>query len=220
MILDEDFFVYMIYKELDFEYNKETVVQEIMSCSSEFSDIAPYAYWINLAKNKKVFMVESLDNYENITLEISGKKILKAIPPPRSFYIRSSDFLEKSYVKSKNQKLDFCIWNPKVVDKLSYTKNIIEKLPLENIGLVRVFITENTFLPTHHDRVNSDKTKNKGISLVPIHSGSPLMFYDPEIKQINKTLSSAFVFDDSYLHGIPITKGLRIDIRVFGLFKD
>lgn len=210
----------MIYKELDFEFDKETVVQEIMSCSSEFFDIAPYDHWINLAKNKKIFMVESLENYENITLEIGGKKISKAIPPPRSFYLRNSNFLEKSYAKSKNQKMDFCVWNPKVMEKLSYTKSVIEKLPFKNIGLVRAFITENSFLPTHHDRINSDKTKNKGISLVPIHSDSPLMFYDPEKKQINKTLSSAFIFDDSYLHGIPMTKGIRIDIRVFGLFKD
>lgn len=210
----------MIFKELEFEYNKETIVQEIMSCSNEFSDIAPYAYWINLAKNEKVFMVESLDNYENITLEISGKKISKTIPPPKSFYLRSADFLEKSYGKSKNQKTDLCIWNPKVVGKLSYTKTVIEKLPLKKIGLVRAFISENTFLPTHHDKVNSDITKNIGISLVPIHSGTPLVFYDPEKQLITKTLSSAFIFDDSHLHGIPMTSGVRIDIRVFGLFKD
>jgi hypothetical protein len=209
----------MIYKELTIDYDKNKIVEEIVSCRDLFFDIPPYNFWLEKAKNKEIFMVETIENYNSITLLKERKLIKKILNPPKSFYIRSSDFDDLSYLKSKKSVNEQFHWNPKIGTRLEYTKSIIESLPFIKFGLIRAFITENTFLPTHHDAINSTGDENFGISLVPIHSGSPLVIYDPVLKETKSIFSSCFFFDDSYLHGIPMVHGLRIDIRIFGILN-
>lgn len=209
----------MIYKDFNINYDKEKIVEEVLECKDLFFEIPPYDYWIDLAKRNKVFMVESKENYDRITFQNSKGIIKNALEAPKSFYIKSIDFKNKSYAESKKSIEGISIYNPKIANRLQYTKHVIENLPFETINLVRVFITENTFLPTHHDRLLYSQKSGIGLSLVPIHSNSPLMYYDPREKKINSIFSSSFLFDDSYLHGIPIVDGLRIDIRVFGNLK-
>lgn len=209
----------MIYKSFDYDYDKEKVIQEIMSCRDLFFYIPPYIEWIKWAKKKIVFMVESEKLYDEITYQDSNGVVEKNLKPPMSFYIKNSDFKNKSYLKSKTYDNESSSYNPEIGDRLVYTKEIIEKLPFESINLIRVFVTENTFLPTHNDGSYDDKSRNLGVSLVPIHSGAPLKYFDKETNKVESIFSSAFVFDDSYFHGIPMVDGLRIDIRIFGNLK-
>jgi len=210
----------MIFKDIEIDYDRDLVTKEILSCRNLFVDIPPYQYWIDRAKKKMVFMVETESRYDSITYQHDGKIIKKNIDPPKSFYIKSSEKIYQPYSKSKNYNLDNSFWNPNIGDRLTYTKSLIDSLPFEKIGLVRVFILENTFLPTHNDRAISSAVRSIGVSLVPIHSGSPLMIHNPTLKKIESVFSSAFLFDDSYLHGIPMVNGLRIDIRIFGKFNN
>lgn len=206
----------MIFQDIQLDYDKTRMTNEMMSCSAFFTDIPPYDHWLTLAKTNKIFMVETLDRYNNITYDIRGKIIRKTIPPPQSFYLRSHDLTIMGYKNIKNKSEGKSSWNTFIDDKITYTKKIIESLPFTTIDIVRVFIVKDSFLPTHHDGTHNDKSKNLGVSLVPIHSGTPLVYFNPESKKIESIFSSAFLFDDSYLHGIPMVHGLRIDIRVFG----
>jgi hypothetical protein len=124
----------------------------------------------------------------------------------------------KSYHQVKDHEPEKSDWNTEVLSNISYTKKIIEALPFDKIGLVRVFLIENTFLPTHHDKTRLLKN-NLGISLVPIDSGAPLIIFDKESLHPHPVFSSSFIFDDFDLHGIPMVDGIRIDIRVFGEFR-
>lgn len=209
----------MIFRDIKIDYDSDLVVKEILSCRDLYIDIPPYQHWIDLAKQKKIFMVETEDRYDSITSQNNGHVTKKSINPPQSFYIKSSEDSFQPYSKSKKYSFARSDWNSNINDRLQYTKSLINELPFDKIGLVRVFILENTFLPTHHDRVFYD-TNSLGLSIVPIHSGTPLMIHDRKSKEIHSTFSNCFLFDDSNLHGIPMVNGLRIDIRVFGKFKD
>ena len=136
-----------------------------------------------------------------------------------SFYIKSSNFVNRAYSKSKQFTLEDSVYNPEIGNRLEYTKKIIEDLPFTDIGLIRVFLTENTFLPTHNDGFHKEKFRNLGISLVPVHSKAPLKYFDKENNKVESIFSSAFLFDDSNFHGIPMVDGFRIDIRIFGNLK-
>lgn len=210
----------MIFQDIKIDYNYDLVVKEILSCRNLFVDIPPYQDWIDLAKQKKIFMVDSEERYDSITVRNKANIIKKSIHPPKSFYIKSPDPDFQPYLRSKKSNFEDSKWNPSLGSRLKYTKTLIENLPFEHVGLVRVFILENTFLPTHHDKIFSNANNSLGLSLVPIHSGSPLMVYDRETRKIESIFSNCFLFDDSHLHGIPMVNGLRIDIRVFGKFKD
>lgn len=207
-----------MYREFNLTYDKDLVAQEILSCSESFFEIPPYDSWINLALENKIPMVESLDRYQSITFVKNREIVRKEIPPPKSLYLKSPKLDFKTYSLSKIFDADSCSWNSKILDKIPYTKEIIENLPFTKIGIVRVFLTENTFLPTHDDRINILKN-NLGISLVPIDSGTPLIIFDRESHKKYSVFSSSFVFDDTNLHGIPMVEGSRIDIRVFGEFR-
>jgi hypothetical protein len=208
----------MIFKDYEIIYDQDLVVTEILSCRDLFVDIPPYQYWIDQAKQKKIFMVETEERYNSITVQCEDEIIRKSIDSPKSFYLKSSNESFQPYAKSKRYNLNDSFWNPKIGNRLNYTKSLIDSLPFEQIGLIRVFVTENTFLPTHQDRVFLDEDAGIGLSLVPVHSGSPLMIYDPKSEKIESVFSSSFLFNDSYLHGIPMVYGLRIDIRIFGKF--
>jgi hypothetical protein len=208
-----------MYREFDFTYDKNLMTQEILSCSEFFFEIPPYESWIDLAVKNYIPMIESLDRYQSITFIKNGKTIRKKISPPRSLYLRSPNFDFKSYSQAKNHQPENSIWNIEILDKIPYTREVIESLPFNKIGIVRVFLTENTFLPTHDDRTISLKN-NLGISLVPIDSGSPLVIFDRKSHKSYPVFSSSFIFDDFDLHGIPMVEGLRIDVRVFGEFQN
>lgn len=194
------------------------MTKEILSCSEFFFEIPPYESWIKLAMENKIPMVETLERYESITFIKDGKIIRKEIPPPKSLYLKRPKSEFQTYTLSKIFDAGHCSWNENILDKIPYTKSVIESLPFTKIGIVRVFVTENTFLPTHDDKISILKN-NLGISLVPIDSGSPLVIFDRESHTRYSVFSSSFIFDDINLHGIPMVLGLRIDVRIFGEFR-
>lgn len=208
-----------MYREFDLAYDKDLITQEILSCSESFFEIPPYEKWINLGIENKIPMIESLDRYQSITFIKNEQIIRKEIPSPRSLYLKSPKIDFKKYNQLKTFNANCCVWNGEVLDKIPYTKKVIESLPFNTIGIVRVFLTENTFLPTHNDKTGILKN-NLGISLVPISSGSPLIIFDRDSYKRYPVFSSSFIFDDSNLHGIPMVEGIRIDIRIFGEFRN
>jgi hypothetical protein len=210
----------MIFKDLNFNYDIDRVVQEILSCREYSFEIPPYDYILEKAQRGECFMVESEERYQSIDYikktDLGFKKIKRSISSPRSFYIRQSDPNFKSYQQIKNSQAELFHWNKLIIDKIPYTKTVIEQLPFDRIDCVRAFITEQSFLPTHNDNVNNQDENNIGISLVPMHSGIPILVYDRYENKLIPILSTCFLFDDSNDHGIPWVESVRIDIRVFG----
>jgi hypothetical protein len=215
----------IIYGDLDFPYDSEKIKEEILSLKDNFFEIPPYKIWLDQVKSNEIFPVETENYYNNITYitvdaENRYTKFKKTISPPTSLYLRN-DFSkdDKSYSKTKNLSLNQITWNKNLLEKIPYTKSVIEKLPFDKLGLVRVFLTENSFLPTHHDGSYNEWSKNIAINLVPESGKVPFKFSTNGKTGIKEVYSNCFIFNDRYLHGIPYVPNLRIDIRIFGEFN-
>jgi hypothetical protein len=140
-----------------------------------------------------------------------------------TLYLRSPGdenlFLERSFKITKHLDHSNWVWRDSLRSLIPYTIEKISTLPFKKIGLIRVFITENTFFPTHYDydpKYPIDITKSLGISLVPLTGGVPLKIWSGVDKQIKEVHGHAHIFRDSQPHGVPFTDQTRITIRIFG----
>jgi hypothetical protein len=85
---------------------------------------------------------------------------------------------------------------------------------------VRVFVYRDSFLPVHRDTIADtdaldDPGKLLGISLVPARGDVGTLIWD-DSGRVHDLRGQCFMFDDSRWHGVPMTQGLRITLRVFG----
>jgi hypothetical protein len=85
-----------------------------------------------------------------------------------------------------------------------------------------VFVSEDTFMPTHRDSGAAapgetvDRSKAIGISLIPATGGVGMDIWDPVEERVHNISGHCLLFDDSRWHGVPMTSGVRITMRVFG----
>lgn len=231
----------LLAARLDLPFDYEKIGQELLSCRPYWSKTPIWQSWIDMAETGTFFKVESDDYYNRITRSYKNNEG-KILVDKREFegfynlYLRSpedeSKFIERSFNRTKYLNHERWQWRKSLESKISYTIKCIESLPYKSIGLIRVFITENTFFPTHFDYdYNLDKSntsgkddisKTLGLSIIPLTGGCPLKIWSVEDNSVKEIYGNAMLFRDSQPHGVPFTKDTRITIRIFGEidFKD
>lgn len=225
----------LLAANLNFNFDYDKIGQELMSCRPYWSKTPIWQSWIDMAETGKFFKVESDDYYNRITRSYKtpdGKIMVdkREFEGFYNLYLRSPEeetkFNDRSFNRTKYlNHLDWR-WRDSLKNKISYTIECIESLPYKSIGLIRVFITENTFFPTHfdydynldsnNDTGKDDISKTLGISLIPLTGGCPLRIWSSSENQVKEVYGNAMLFRDSQPHGVPFTKDTRITIRIFG----
>jgi hypothetical protein len=221
-------FTNIIGAQLNFDFDFNKINDEILSLKSLWKESPISKYWLKKAQSGEVFMSESVSMYDNVTHRYrDGEEIKKAIGNYPSFYnlyLRSHGPEEKfnfeNFGVTKYLDHENWIWRDSIKNKISYTMSCIESLPYKTIGLVRVLITEKTFLPTHIDCEAGDLVKDLGktlgISLISDTGGVPLKIWSKKDNCIKDLWSNSIIFKDSEAHAVPFTDGRRITIRIFG----
>jgi hypothetical protein len=208
---------------LDCDFDHARIAREIMDCEEFFVYTPPYQWQVNDAISGEIpFMSESQANYRRIdTLEDAQirKKKLRGV---RIFYLRNStegDVRKDSrFTVTKGLSHASWFWRPELAQRISYTIQCIESLPYSALGLIRVFVCDSTFMPTHRDTRPpvEDRTKSIGISLIPATGGVGMLIWDDAKRRAHEVKGNCLLFDDSRWHGVPMTRGVRITMRIFG----
>ena len=220
---------------LNFNFDYDKMAQELMSCRPYWSRSPIWQSWIDMAERGDFFKVESNEYYNKISRFYKTQDGKVAVDKREldgfyNFYLRTPEeehkFVEKSFNRTKYLTHDRWQWKDSLKRKIPYTIKCIESLPYKNIGLIRVFITENTFFPTHYDydynldndndTGKDDITKTLGVSLVPLTGAVPLRIWSSTEQSVKEIPGNAMLFRDSQPHGVPFTKDTRITIRIFG----
>ena len=210
--------------ELGFDYRR--IEQEIRACAEFFVDTPPYEGQVERGLSGEIpFMSESQDNYRRIDVygrdgverhELRGAKIFDLRNSSESDVLRDA-----RYSVTKGLSHDSWYWRPEIRERIPYTASCIESLPYRMLGLVRAFVCESTFMPTHRDTVPDgagkyDRDKALGLSLIPSTGGVGMLIWDDAGRRVHEVRGNCVLFDDSKWHGVPMTRGLRITMRIFG----
>lgn len=225
----------LLTAKLQFNFDYQRIGQELLNCREFWSKTPIWKSWIDMAENGTFFKVETEDYYNRISRSYKTNEG-RTMVDKREFdgfynlYLRSPEeenkFFERSFNRTKYLDHDRWDWRTSIKAKIPYTIQCIESLPYKNIGLIRVFITENTFFPTHfdydlnldnkNDTGEDDITKTLGLSLVPLTGQVPLRIWSSTENAVKEVEGHAMLFRDSQPHGVPFTKDTRITIRIFG----
>lgn len=98
--------------------------------------------------------------------------------------------------------------------EIPYIKNLVESLPIKNIGMIRAFILEGP-LPMHTDtdeRTPDDVTYSMALTIASRLEEPMQMEGGLQIEEHN------VFFNDRFAHGFPTATGKQISIRIFGDF--
>jgi hypothetical protein len=222
-VLPRDF----IGATLDYAFDFGRIEREIRACEEHFVYTAPYQSIVERGLGGALpFLSESADNYRSIDTYLSGTR-RNALRATSSLYLRNSrqhDALrDPSYRFTKALDHRSWFWRAELAAKIPYTIESIESLPYTRLGLVRAFISENTFMPTHRDmapgpghRRPYSKKHAIGISLVPATGGVGVLVWDESKRRAIDLRGHCLLFDDSRWHGVAMTQGMRITLRIFG----
>jgi hypothetical protein len=228
----------LVAAKLNLDLDYKTILDEILSCEFAYVYTPPKDVVINSALENKVFYVADKEFYKNSDFIDSSNPntlnniVTKSIRGPNLFYLRLSRNIvgtNENYAKSKLRNIDEFDWRTDLLDKIPYTKKVIENI-FTKIGIVRVFVTKDSFIPAHRDYIDiedvyhfynpnhysTDFKKVLGLSLIPCTGDTPLKIYSPYEKTVIDVPGNAMLFNDSLFHGVPMTNGYRVDIRIFG----
>lgn len=217
--------------KLDIDYS--LITKEILDCQKFFVYTPPYDINLQSALESNSFMVEPTDVYNSVDYieESTGKLIKRKIRGPHIFYLTRhiyENMFDSNRLKySTTKKIDHkeWIWRAELLDKIPYTMDVIKSLPFyKTIGCVRTFIMTDTFLATHRDYgwglddsvIDQNISRCLGLSLIPSTGNVPMKILCPRTNNVISVPGNAMLFNDSYWHGVPITSGHRITIRIFG----
>lgn len=211
---------------LDLNFDYEKIKNEILSTREFWDHSPPYDFNIDAAKQGKIFPAEAIEMYDKIDFQDKfALRTTKELRGQYIFYMRYHP-TNKSKVSrfdiTKNLTVDEWKWRPEIIDRTPYFKNCIESLNYNHIGCIRVFITENTFFPTHRDygweqeQLNTNYDACFGLSIIPDTGNVPMKIYSFATKQVHEIFGNAMLFNDSAWHGVSMVEGIRITIRVFG----
>ena len=130
----------------------------------------------------------------------------------KSIFLRINNI--KTFTDFKSAKgLDHnqWFWNDRF--NIPYIKELVEALPMSNVGMIRGFILEGPF-PMHTDTNNNTPTDlsfKLGLTIAA-------RLDDPMILDGVEVFEKNILFNDAVLHGFPNAKGKQISIRIFGDF--
>jgi len=60
------------------------------------------------------------------------------------------------------------------------------------------------------------KTRAIGLSLIPATGGVGMLVWNEHKRRVLELRGHCLLFDDSRWHGVPMTRGMRIAMRIFG----
>ena len=208
---------------LDYPFDYGRMAAEIEACREFLVYTPPYTGQVEGGLSGRIpFMSESADNYRRIDV-FEGGAAPRSLRGASIFYLRNSnegDVVRRSpYGFSKGLSHRSWYWRPELRERIGYTIECIESLPYRSLGLVRAFVCEDTFMPTHRDTApdwGCDKSQSIGLSLIPATGGVPMLIWDDAAAQVRELHGHCLLFDDSKWHGVPMTRGARITLRVFG----
>jgi len=209
---------------LDFDYAR--MAAEVDRCDEFFIDTPPYQRHIDGALAGAIpFRSESEANYRRIDVTVEREVRRKELRGVKIFYLRNSsasDVLARpGFAVTKTLGHASWHWRSELAERIPYTTACIESLPYRTLGLVRVFVCDDTFMPTHRDtdpEVNPDYDRSKaiGLSLIPRTGDAGMLIWNRTQRSVHELRGHCLLFDDSNWHGVPMTRGRRITIRIFG----
>jgi hypothetical protein len=216
--------------KLNLPIDNNKITEEILACQHAWIYMPAKKQQLDRGLDSSWFLSSSKEDYQNsdyiINAGTSDREIVtRNLKGPYIFYLTDHPDLKVSgsYEKSKLYNLEGWIWNPELVDKLSYTKSLIENF-FEQVGCIRVFVMPDTFLVTHQDynfnapinEVSTDYAQCVGLSLIPSDGMVPMKIWSRKLNRVVDVPGNAMIFNDSVRHGVPKTTGIRITIRIFG----
>jgi hypothetical protein len=209
---------------LDYEFDYPRMAREVLACEEYFVPTPPYQRQVDGALSGEIpFMSESKARYRAIDTMVDDAVCRKALRGVNIFYLRNSresDVTRDSrFSTTKKLRHDSWFWRPELEARIPYTVSCIESLPYRTLGLIRVFVCQDTFMPTHRDTVpvrGYDKSKAIGLSLIPATGGVGMLIWDERRREVREMDGHCLLFDDSKWHGVPMTEGTRITLRIFG----
>ena len=158
---------------------------------------------------------------------VGGEPVVTSENTPyagRSIYLRQdTEEFTTTFLRTKLVDTNSWWWREDI--DISYTKQLIDSLPFFNaIGMIRVFMFRDTYLPTHRDfgfdlapyEFSTNINYCLGLSLIPSTGGVPMRIWSEKEKKVISVYGESMLFNDSVMHAVPKTSGLRITIRIFG----
>ena len=216
----------LLAASLDYAFDYGRMTDEILGVADFFVDTPPYQWQVTKGLSGEIpFRSASRRNYGRIDLYGSSGVERRMLRGAKIFYLRNStsnDVLRDSrFAVNKKLPHDSWFWRPEVAERIPYTIECIEALPYRRIGLVRAFVCEDTFMPTHRDTAPDaegryDRERAVGISLIPSTGGVGMLIWDEARRKVHDVKGQCLIFDDSKWHGVPMTRGTRITLRIFG----
>jgi hypothetical protein len=212
-----------VAQALDCRFDHARIAREVMACKEFFVYTPPYERQVAGAMSGEIpFMSESDQNYRRIdTYEQRGAA--GRLAGVNIFYLRNSTANDATRDSrfSVNKKLPHSswFWREELKERIAYTIECIESLPYRSLGLIRAFVCDNTFMPTHRDSApewGCDSSQSIGLSLIPATGGVPMLIWDDAAGEVRELHGHCLLFDDSKWHGVPMTRGTRVTLRVFG----
>lgn len=211
---------------LPFDYN--IIKNEMLALEKYWIYTPPYKAHIDSGLVGLVFMSDTKENYNKIDYisEVNDQHVNRELRGQYIFYLRkhkdNPNNIEK-FLYTKKLSVQGWDWIDEYRALIPYTIQCIESLPYKNIGCIRVFVTHNTFFPTHRDSgvagpavISKDYDTALGLSIIPDTGDVPMQIYSFDNKEVYKVHGNAMLFNDSAFHGVEFTPGTRITIRVFG----
>jgi len=203
------------------------MADEILACREFFVYTPPYRHQVQRGLAGEIpFRSESVENYRRIDTFNAGEVQPGTLRGVNIFYLRNSrdsDVLEDSrFTVTKTLRHSSWYWRPDLAERIPYTMSCVESLPYRTLGLIRAFVCEDSFMPTHRDTFPDPRTgrvdrgKSIGISLIPATGGVGMQIWDPAAQQVRDVPGHCLAFDDACWHGVPMTRGARITLRIFG----
>lgn len=218
---------------LNFNFDYEKIKAEMLSLRPFWKYTPPYKANLEAPFSYNIFMSESKEYYDKIDYiedytRPDSAMIKRELQGQYIFYLRHhKDNVNRdtrfSYVKNLNT--EGWDWIDEYRSIIPYTINCIESIGYDHIGCIRVFVTENTFFPSHRDTLSGNPTNPEpsrdferclGVSLIPDTGDVPMAIQSPNNGNVYKVYGNAMLFNDSAFHGVKFTPGIRITIRIFG----
>jgi len=206
------------------EFDYPRMANEILSCREHFAHTPPHQRLVDRALAGDIpFMSESEERYRATDTLAGGAIRTNRLRGASMFYLRNScdgDVRrDPRFFVTKVLNHESWYWRPDLEARIAYTIGCIESLPYRTLGLVRVFVYENTFMPTHRDTEPErgyDRSRAVGLSVIPATGGVGMLIWDDAARRVRELEGHCLLFDDSRWHGVPMTRGTRITLRIFG----
>jgi hypothetical protein len=211
---------------LSFDYT--IIKNEMLALQKYWKYTPPYKTHIDNGLKGLVFMSDTEENYNKIdyTNDSDNQHINRELRGQYIFYLRkhtdNPDNIEK-FTYTKKLSTEGWEWVEEYRELMPYTIQCIESLPYKRIGCIRVFVTHNTFFPTHRDSgmlgpaaLSKNHNTALGLSIIPDTGNVPMQIYSFDKKEVYRVHGNAMLFNDSAFHGVEFTPDTRITIRVFG----